>query len=208
DEVGDRGRVDRTTRARPEDRADLRHHAGRERVAQEDVGIAAERDDAFLDARAAGIIQSDDGCSVLERQVHDLHDLLGVRLGERAAEYREVLAEHVDQPAMDRAPSGNDPVAQVLLLLEPERSRAMRHEAIELDEAALVQQQVEPFARRELAPLVLCPDPRLTTTLLRLSPQRFELLELLTHCHCDGPASFWSRPPRISTRNGSRSSTP
>ena len=44
----------------PEDRADLRHDAGRERVAQEDVGVAGERLDALLDARAARVVEPDD----------------------------------------------------------------------------------------------------------------------------------------------------
>src|SRR5690606_32310318 len=119
----------------------------------------------LLDARTAGVVQPDDRRAVLQREVHDLHDLLGVRLRERAAEYREVLAEHVDEPAVDRAPAGDDAVAQILLLVEAECRRAVGNETVEFDEAALVQQQVQPLAGRQLAPLVLCPDPRLTTTL-------------------------------------------
>src|SRR3712207_8308188 len=42
-------RVDGAAGARAHDRGDLRHHAGRERVAEEDVGVAGERDHAFLD---------------------------------------------------------------------------------------------------------------------------------------------------------------
>ena len=60
DEVGDRRRIDGAAGARSHDGGDLRHHAGGERVAQENVGVAGERDDAFLDARAAGIVQPDD----------------------------------------------------------------------------------------------------------------------------------------------------
>ena len=52
-EVGDGRRVDRSAGARPEDHRELRHDAGCQRVAQEDVGVATERDDAFLDPRAA-----------------------------------------------------------------------------------------------------------------------------------------------------------
>ncbi len=60
DEVGDGGRVDRAARARAHDGRDLRHHAARERVAQENIRVARQRDDAFLNARAAGIVQADD----------------------------------------------------------------------------------------------------------------------------------------------------
>ena len=59
DEVGDRRRIDRAAGARPHDGGDLRHDAGGERVAQEDVGVAAERQHAFLNARAARIVEAD-----------------------------------------------------------------------------------------------------------------------------------------------------
>ena len=95
------------------------HDARREDVAQEDVRVAAERDDALLDSRAAGIVQPDDRRADLHRQVHDLADLLGVGLGQRAAEDGEVLAEDEDQPAVDGAVSGHHAVAEELLLAEP-----------------------------------------------------------------------------------------
>ncbi len=55
------GRIDGAARAGAHDGRDLRHDAGGEHVAQEDVGIAGERADAFLNARAAGVIEADDG---------------------------------------------------------------------------------------------------------------------------------------------------
>src|SRR5206468_1050488 len=90
-EVGDRRAVHRATSTGTEDGADLRDDARGERVAQEDVGVAAERYDALLDARAARVVEADDGRAVLERQVHYLADLFGVRFGERATEHGEVL---------------------------------------------------------------------------------------------------------------------
>ena len=101
-EVGDGRRVDRTTGTRSEDHRDLRHDPGRQDVAQEDVGVAAQRHDAFLDPRAARIVEPDDRCADLHRQVHDLADLLGVRLRQRSTEDREILAEDEDRPTIDR----------------------------------------------------------------------------------------------------------
>ena len=46
------------------------------------------------------------------------------------------------------------------LLVEPEVGGAVGDEPVELDEAALVEQQVEPLARGELALLVLLRDAR------------------------------------------------
>ena len=111
-EVGDRRRVDRAAGARTQDDGDLGHDAGRHDVAQEDVGIAAERDDAFLDPRAARIVEPDDRRADLHRQIHDLADLLGVGLRQRSTEHREVLAEDEDRPAVDRAVAGDDAVAE------------------------------------------------------------------------------------------------
>ena len=51
-EVGDGGRVDRAAGAGPHDRGDLRDDARGQGIAQEDVGVAGEGDDALLDARA------------------------------------------------------------------------------------------------------------------------------------------------------------
>ena len=92
DEVGHRRRVDGAARARAHDQADLRDHAGALDVAHEHVAVGAERDDALLDPRAAGVVDPDDRAADLGGQVHDLAHLLGHHLAERAAEHGEVLA--------------------------------------------------------------------------------------------------------------------
>jgi hypothetical protein len=61
--------VDGPARARPHDATDLRDDSGGERVAQEDVGVAAEADDALLYARAARIVEPDDGRADAHREV-------------------------------------------------------------------------------------------------------------------------------------------
>ena len=121
-EVGDRRRIDGAAGARTEDDRDLRHDTGCEDVAQEDVGVAAERHDAFLDPRAAGIVETDDRRTDLHREIHDLADLLGVRLRQRATEDREVLAEDEDDPTVDLAVAGDDAVAEDTIR-SPTRSR-------------------------------------------------------------------------------------
>ena len=103
-EVGDRRRIDGAAGARAHDGGDLRDDARGERVAKKDVGVAGERQHAFLDARAAGIVEADDRRAHLHRQIHDLDDLRGVGLGERAAEDGEVLREGVGEPAVRRRP--------------------------------------------------------------------------------------------------------
>ena len=106
-----------------------------------------------------------------------------MRLGQRAAEHGEVLREDVDQPAVDAAVAGDDAVAVELLLLEAEVGRPVRDEPVELDEAAFVEQEVEPLARGELALGVLRLDARGAAALLRLGAAALEEVELVAHGH-------------------------
>jgi hypothetical protein len=185
-EVGDRRGVDGAARAGPEDGRDLGDDAGGEGVAEEDVGVAAERDDALLNAGAARVVQADHGGAVADREVHDLADLLRERLGERAAEDREVLREDVHQPAVDPSVAGDHAVTVHLLLLETEVRRPVRDEAVELDEGPVVEQEVEALAGRQLSLLVLRLHARRPAPLLRLGAPALEQLQLLSHGHKAG----------------------
>ena len=66
------GRVDVASGAGTHDQRDLRDDAGGEPVALEDLGIAAERGDPLLDARAACVVEADDRRAVLQRHVLQL----------------------------------------------------------------------------------------------------------------------------------------
>ena len=79
--------------------------------------------------------------------------------GERAAEDGEVLGEDIHQPAVDPARAGDHAVAGKHLLLQSEIGGPVGDEAVELHEAAFVEQEVEPLAGGELALLVLLGDP-------------------------------------------------
>ena len=74
-----------------------------------------------------------------------------VDLAERAAEDGEVLREHGDRAAVDRAVAGDDAVAVRAVLLHAEVGGAVPGELVQLDEGALVQQQVDPLTGRQLA---------------------------------------------------------
>src|SRR3989454_5239996 len=128
-------------------------------------------------------VEPDDGRAVLEGAVHHLADLLGVRFRQRAAEHGEILREHVHQAAVDPPVPGHHAVAQVLLVGEPEIHRAVRHEAIELDERARVEQRVEPLARRQLSLLVLDPYALFAAAEQRLGALLLEQLQFLAHGH-------------------------
>ena len=181
DEVGDRRRIHRATGAWPEDDRELRHDAGGQRVAQEDVGVAAERNDALLDSGTARIVQSDDRRADLHGEIHDLADLLGVRLAERAAEDREVLAEDEDEPAIDRSVAGDDTVTEDDLRVEAEVRRAVSDERVELDERIGIEQQIESLACRQLAAAMLLGDPVFAATEQRLGAHRSAIARCVRH---------------------------
>ena len=179
DEVGDRRRVHGAAGARAHDQADLRDHARAVHVAQEHVAVGAERHDALLDAGAAGVVDPDHGAADLGRQIHDLAHLLAHHLAERAAEYREVLAEHAHPAAVDRPVAGDDGVAVGPVLLHVEVVRAVAHEHVELLEGARVEQLLDPLTRGVLAALVLLGDGLLGAGVDRLVAKLLELAELL-----------------------------
>ena len=158
DEVGHGRGVDRTPGAWPHDHADLRNDPRREHVALEYVGVAGEARHAFLDARPARVVQADHRRADPDRVVHDLADLLRVRLRKRAAEHREILAEHEHRTTVDGAGAGDHAVAWNALLGHAEVGAAVLDEHVDLFERAGVEQQLQTLARRQLAALVLRRD--------------------------------------------------
>ena len=158
DEVRHGGGVDGAAGARAHDQADLRDHAGALDVAHEHVAVRAERDDALLDPRAAGVVDADDRAADLGGQVHHLAHLLAHDLAERAAEHGEVLAEHAHAAAVDRPVAGDDRVAPGARLVHLEVVRAVAHVRVELLERAGVEQLLDPLAGRVLALRVLLLD--------------------------------------------------
>ncbi len=138
DEVGDRGRIDGAAGARAHDQAELRDHAGALDVPPEDVRIARERDDPFLDPGTTRVVDPDHRAAVLRGHVHHLADLLREDLGEAAAEDGEVLREDEHAAAEDRPVPGHDGVAVRPLLPHPELRLAVADVAVELDERARV----------------------------------------------------------------------
>src|SRR5690606_13575019 len=94
-----------------------------------------------------------------------------------------------------------------------------RHEPVELHEAALVQEQVDPLPGRELAPRVLRRDALRSAAQLGLTTQRLEPGQLLPHAHGappdpgprvvpGAPPTGSSSPPTIRTRDGRRTIPP
>ena len=144
----------------------------------EDVCVAAQRDDALLDASAAAVVQADDWGAVAQGEVHDAADLCRVGLGERAAEHGEVLGEHVHEPAVDAAVAGDDPVAEEPLLIQPEMRRTVLHEHPQLLKAARIQQHIDALPGRQLALFMLSFKTFHSTSEDGLRPQALQASDL------------------------------
>src|SRR5258708_7858383 len=155
DEVGHGRAVDRASRARPHDQGELGDDAAVVDVASEDVGVAGQADDAFLDPGPARVVDAQAGATDLGRPVHDLDDLLGEDLAEAAAEGGGVMREDRHLASVDVAVAGDHAVARDALVGHIEVLVAMEGEGVEFDEGAGVEQLVDPLARRELALVVL-----------------------------------------------------
>jgi len=198
DEVGQGGAVHRPAGAGAHDGRDLRDDARRHGVAQEDVGVGAEAHHALLDAGAARVVEADEGEPVLHGQIHDLADLLGVRLPQAAAEDGEILREDVDGAAVDGALAGHDAVGQDPLLAHPELVGAVGDEHVELDEGPLVQQGVDALARGHLALGVLGVDPVAAAALPGGLPHGAQALDFFrrTHGASSGAAGRRAAPGR------------
>ena len=179
DEVGHRRRVDGAAGAGAHDQADLRDHAGALDVADEDVAVGAERDDALLDPGAAGVVDADHRRPDLGGEVHHLAHLLRHHLAEAAAEDGEVLGEDEDGAAVDRAVAGDDGVAPGPFLLHLEVVGAVADEGVELLEGAGVEQLLDPLARGHLALRVLLLDRLLGGRVDRRLAQLAQVGELL-----------------------------
>ena len=166
DKVGHSRRVDGAAGTRSHDGRDLRHHAGTDDVAQEDVRVAPQRANALLDAGAAGIVQPNDRRTDLHRLVHDLDDLGSVGLAERAAEDGEVLGEDEHQTTLNASVAGDKTVAVDHLLVHAELESAMSDKLVGLFEGSLVEQKLNPLASGHFAELVFSCATRLAAASL------------------------------------------
>ena len=181
DEVGHRGRIDVAAGAGAHDDRDLRDHARGDDVAAEHVGIARKRRDAFLDARAAGVIEPDDRRPRLHRHVLEFCDFLRVGFGQRAAEHGKILGEHEGLAAVDGAPAGDDAVAGDLVLFHAEFDRAVLDEHVEFLERALVEQQFDALPRGQFSAGVLRLDALLAAAELGAGAPFFEGVQDIFH---------------------------
>ena len=183
-EVGDGGRVHRASGARPHDHRDLGDHSGGSHIALEDAAVAVERHHPFLDAGAPGVLEGDQRCPRVERQVHDLGDLVGNDITEAPSEVSEILGEDEDRLGVDRSPARDDGVTEGAAVLDAEPAGLVAHEGTGLLERALVEQERDPLPGRELSQVVLTLDGPLVVGLAQFFAKAAQTLDLAVGTHC------------------------
>ena len=191
--IGDCRGINRAARARAHNGGNLRHNAACQRVAQKNIGITAQRQNAFLDPRAAGVIQADEGRPILERHIHHLASLLRVGFRQRAAEHRKILRENVSQTAVDASPAGDEAVARNHLVFHSEIAAAVRDQLVEFFEGIFVEQQLDALARGELSVLVLPLLARFAAALLGHGMAAPQFVEPVHQIDCSAPRRQWNR---------------
>src|SRR6185503_6130134 len=103
--------------------------------------------------------------------------LLGVGLGQRPAEDREVLGEDEDRARFDGPVAGDHPVAGALLLVHAEIERAMDDELVQLLEGPRVEQEGDPLTGGEPAVGLLAGAALFAPSRLRFAIAAAQLLE-------------------------------
>ena len=91
------------------------------------------------------------------------------------------MAEHIDLTAIHRAPARDHAVPGGLFRFHAEVNAAMGDEHVELFERPLVQQKLDPLARRQLALGVLGIHPALPSALTGDSAALFQLVQNVFH---------------------------
>ena len=159
DEIGERRGVDVAARARTHHEGNLGDHPGRQDVALENLAVARECRDPFLDAGAARIEKPDDRRAIVERHVLQLGDLLRVRLGKRTPKNGKILGIDEDRAAVDGAGAGYNAIPRRVALIHAEVRRAMFDEHPGFLERTRIGQKLDSFPRGEFSAPVLGEGP-------------------------------------------------
>ena len=134
-----------------------------------------------LDARTSAVVEANDRRAVLERHVHDLADFLGVGLGQRASEHREILRENVHQATVDLPVPRHNAITEKFLLVQAKIGRPVGHQLPQLLEGARVEQELKTLTGRQLALAVLCLNPRFSTPFEGFCAHGFQTFRGMLH---------------------------
>ena len=182
DEVHQGRAVNGTAGTGPHDDGQLGNDAGRRCVVHKNSAKAGQGIDAFLNASAAGIIDTDDRCPTLESHFLHLSNLMGMHFAKGSAFNGKIFGIGKDQSAPHRTITGNDAVTGNFLFLHAEMGTAMMDKLPHFRKAAFIKQLGQPFAGRQLSFFMLRIDSLLTAAELDFCEFFPELVNLFLTC--------------------------
>ena len=111
DEVGQGGGINGTAGTRAEDHRNLRNHAARQGITEENLTVPGQCVDAFLDTSSTRVVDADQRNAHVQRIIHDLGDFTGVHKAERTAGYGKVLCKDGNRRTQNGSGTDNHAVA-------------------------------------------------------------------------------------------------
>ena len=133
------------------DSRNLRNNAGCNGVAPEDLAVARECIDSFLNTSSAGIVQAYARCTDFESQFIYVNDLCSVHFTKGAAFNGEVLSECKYQSSINSAVTCYNAFAREIFLFLAEVVAAGFYEGIDFNESAFIKQKSESFTSSQFA---------------------------------------------------------
>ena len=211
-EVGEPGDVCGPGRARAHQRGDQRDHAAHHDLLAEQVpGAGEHRARGLLYARARGVEQPHERDALAQRELAQAPDLELAGHAHRAGHHREVVRADRGQAAVDLAVARDHAVGGGVDVVH----RALRGMRAcldaELDERALIDEQRDPLARRQLFALVLQRDLLGAAALHDLRAARLQLLDQRAQqgaVRCFDLAGHRQRPFQTGSRFSKKALTP
>jgi hypothetical protein len=125
----------------------------------ENLRIAGQRLNAFLNPCAARVVHTDAWCSDQLGLVHNFTNFLSISLGKRASKYSEILGKGKCNLAINHALTCDNAISVNFLFVHPKVIAAVRYEGVILDERTTVEEQLDSFTSGQLVALVLLIDP-------------------------------------------------
>ncbi len=113
-EIRDTRAVNGTARTVSCDNGNLGNVSGSHRIIIEDFSVSREGVDAFLNAGAAGIVDTDDGAAVFNRHFDGVCYFITVLFAESTADDGKILGVDHDFLSTDRAIAGDNAVVREL----------------------------------------------------------------------------------------------
>ena len=138
DEILESGRVNATARAGSHNDADLGYDTRSLDVTVENFTISIKAVNAFLDARAAAIVDADHGYAGIHGQIHHTGNFFSGNFTERTAHHGEILRVNADFSTVDGSETSNHTVTGDLTLVQTEIGVAVFHQAVDFLEGSLI----------------------------------------------------------------------